>query len=254
MNKKLLLLNILFLTSFLAARIQQINPELLVAATQNDVEKMQELISQGVDIDVQNEDGKTALILASELGKEKAVRFLLSNGANPNVAIIGVSSSCTEEESPDFPVMCADVLPGGKPPFTVRKGWTALHFATDKKIASLLLKDGALIDSKDGQGKTPLMFAVSRGDVPLTKLFIRRGADINTKSNSKRSALYYAVAYADRTGDNGIMIIKELVNGGALVDDEIIATAEKRKNHNKITPILTGRPSKGLKGLIVHTA
>jgi ankyrin repeat protein len=245
MKRRLVLLATL-LVSQGYARVQEIYPPLLDAAGHGDEGKVIELLESGVPVNTKNDNGVTALILASELGNTAVVRTLLKYDADPNIAIIGLPATCTEEESPDFQTVCASILPGGIPPFVKQEKWTALHFAVDsgkKDIALLLLKKGkALVDPRDARGRTPLMIAAKNGDHALVKLLLRHGAQINAKSESDRSALYYAVAYADKTGDGGIEVIKELKNNGAVIDDEIVRTAEKRGNP-KIAAIIRTPPN-----------
>ena len=53
------------------------------AAAWGDTAYLQHLVDAGADIDEENDDGHTALSLASYYGHEDAVRLLLNAGANP---------------------------------------------------------------------------------------------------------------------------------------------------------------------------
>jgi ankyrin repeat protein len=273
MKKIIMLLSLTFLS--IGARVQDINPDLVVAAGQGNVDRVMELLNEGVSVDVANNYGKTALMVASEVGNKDIVRILLQKGANPNLTMQGQPTGCAVEETPDYPVMCAGVMPGAIPPFRAYENWTALHFASDNgsyEAAELLLKGKELPEyayspaypdgypKKPGEevprrfvpkkagvpvahaNKTPLMLAAQRGDLRMVKLLLRNKADIEAKSKRNRTALYYAVAYADRTGDKGLAVIRELKNNGAQVNDEIIEVAERRKDPKSILSIIIDRP------------
>ncbi len=76
------------------------------------------------------------------------------------------------------------------------KGYTALHEAVyrgNEVMINFLLDNGADIESKDNNGRTPLMTAVSvyNGNRRVIVLLLSRGADINSKNNDGMSALEY---------------------------------------------------------------
>ena len=63
----------------------------------------------------------------------------------------------------------------------VRAGSRAGAPAADLDVAKLLISGGALVDSADGHGNTPLFKAVfeSRGRGEMIQLLLRQGADRN---------------------------------------------------------------------------
>jgi len=75
---------------------------------------------------------------------------------------------------------------------------TPLHFAIgggNKTIITYLLDNGAEVNAKDSEGRTPLFFAVVvTGKIDLAKILIDKGADINSKDNSQKSLLVWAAA------------------------------------------------------------
>lgn len=245
MKKKLLLSmvlsSLLFAAAPLVALVREINPPLIEAAGYNDLDKVRELLQQGAMIDERNERGKTALIIAVELGHYDMAQLLIEKGADVDVTAIGDRFSCTEEDTPDSPVVCAQVLPGGTPPFTVRVGWTALHYAIDRqnqKMVSLLLDNGADANVT-GAFKTPLMLASQKGDRVVVRMLLDHGAQVDAHNKGNRTALYYAVAYADKN-EGALAVIKELLRAGAHVDKDIDEVKNKRKNKTKIAHALAG--------------
>jgi ankyrin repeat protein len=109
---------------------KNLDPMLIVAANSNKLLSMQALLSFGMNIDQQNQNGYTALICAVEHGHVEAVKLLLSRNANVNLKR-----------------MC---------------GLTALHAAAwrgNLEIISLLIERGAKVNMQDWSGLTPLKYA-----------------------------------------------------------------------------------------------
>ncbi len=97
------------------------------------------------NLEAENKEGQTALMVASYLGRRELVEHLLDRGAE-------VSHS----------------------------GWTALHFAASSgqiDIVRILLEHSAFIDAQSPNGTTPLMMAARHKDVEVTKLLLEQGAD-----------------------------------------------------------------------------
>lgn len=75
------------LNSSLQADNRKIQTEVLSlidAAKDDDIDKLQDLIELGVDVNAVDEHGKTALIEAAYNGHIDAVKLLINNGANVN--------------------------------------------------------------------------------------------------------------------------------------------------------------------------
>lgn len=114
--------------------------------------------------------GDTALIIvAGRDSNAQWIKFLLQNGANPNIAN--------------------------------KKGVTPLMLAAAKGNVDgveALIKAGARIDEQDSLGETPLISATHRRDVTMVKLLLANGADPDRNDNSGRSARDYIAIMADR--------------------------------------------------------
>ena len=59
--------------------------DLIVAAANGNIQRVQELLEYGADINIKNYDGDTVLIEASYRGYTEIVRLLLEKGADPNI-------------------------------------------------------------------------------------------------------------------------------------------------------------------------
>ncbi len=81
--KKILI--ILILISINLYSLTQNEENFLEAAEYGNINKIKELLTLGIDVNIQNEDGYTALIWASYKGYIKIVRALIKAGANVNI-------------------------------------------------------------------------------------------------------------------------------------------------------------------------
>ena len=68
---------------------------------------------------------------------------------------------------------------------------TPLHYASTKKIAKLLIKNGAHLNAESKCG-TPLHSAIYYGRKEIAELLIDNGADVNAKNNHGRTPLDWA--------------------------------------------------------------
>lgn len=60
---------------------------------------------------------------------------------------------------------------------------------------TLLLDCGAGVNSRDTHGRTPLMWAAIKGDMPTLRLLVERGAEVNAADEKGNTALMRAACY-----------------------------------------------------------
>ncbi len=126
-------------------------PALVAAAETKNLSLLRAILRRGVDPNVRNNEGQTALMICAKNGFLKGVKFLLSLGADLNLR---------DENS-----------------------YTALHYAVEsgkEEVVLALLKAGAEIEARNNLSATPLMLAVMFGFTHIVKALIRAGADVNT--------------------------------------------------------------------------
>ncbi len=154
-------------------------PQPLLAQSKSDGYKFLEAVEKRdgtVATDLLNQPGNTLIDARSSGTGEGALhivaqrrdvvwlKFLLSKGANPNIAD--------------------------------SKGVTPLQIATQMGLIEgieALLEAGAQIDVANDAGETPLITAVHRRDTAMIRLLIGKGANPDRTDNSGRSARDYAV-------------------------------------------------------------
>jgi len=127
--------------------------KLILEAQSGNLGAVKELLAAGVDPDVTDRYGFTALMMASLWSRATVAKFLLGIGAS------------TETREYFF-------------------GCTALTFAClsgTAEVVELLLKSGAEVNATDRMGRTPLMAASSVGNFEAVKLLLKAGAHVQAE-------------------------------------------------------------------------
>jgi len=122
-------------------------------------------IEKGVNINTRDyDDQTTALIKAVRMKEAPLAKYLLGNGAKPD--LVG------------------------------KDGKTALVIAAefgDRALVAILLEFKADIDLADNNGTTPLIAAVYANNRRVAKLLLKAGADFTLEDYSGRTALQHAI-------------------------------------------------------------
>jgi uncharacterized protein len=148
----LLVVGILSIAGYYVYRTQYLPSELRVAASSGSVQRVEELIRKGVDVNRElGLPSNSPLNRAIEAGNAAVVEVLLNAGANPNaIAETGMT-----------PVMVA-------------------AFFGNAAIVDLLVRRGALLDAVEPRhGNTPLLIAVRKGHVAVVRVLLDAGAEPN---------------------------------------------------------------------------
>jgi ankyrin repeat protein len=137
---------------------------------------VRELIALGADVNAQDEKGWTALIRAAKNGRDRTVRTLLAAHAK-------VETVCT----------CRGIYDGN---------YTALALAIanggerSSSIANQLLEAGAAVDTRTGDGLTPLMLVAQHiGDETIVTALLDHGADPNVRDANGLTVLHYVLGH-----------------------------------------------------------
>lgn len=162
---------------------------------------IQTLIDGDADLDVQNEDGDTSLMLAVKKNDEEIVSALIQKGAAINMINKKGSNALSEaaENWQWHPQIIEYLLDHGAD-HTIKMRWgrTLLHMAAwhgNKKICKLLLKRGVSVDEKDDDGYTALLCAMQSDDEnyqEVVRLLLKKNAHVNEQNNAGDTALVIA--------------------------------------------------------------
>jgi ankyrin repeat protein len=241
------------------------------AVRRNDLKTVDALITRGADVRVATRYGVTPIGLAALNGHAAILRRLLDAGADPNTATPGGETAlmtAARTGSLDAVALLLDRGASVNAKDSMRSQ-TALMWAITENhpdVVKLLVANGADVNARtnvttprgeyvaaraggasgngiirqralptaDG-GMTPLLFAVRDGNVPMTRLLLELGADINQPSGNHTTPLLIALL-------NGqVALATELLERGAkpdVADDyhraPLFAAIELRNfNHEK---------------------
>lgn len=161
------------------------NRELHQLAASNDAPAIRLLIAKGTDIDARDQQGRTALLVATHANNIEAARVLIDAGADVNA----------KDAIEDSPYLYAGA-----------RG----HL----EILRMTLAHGADLKSTNRYGGTALIPAAERGHVDTVRTLIEAGVDVDHINNLKWTALLEAIILGDG-GPRHIAIVKLLLVAGA---------------------------------------
>jgi ankyrin repeat protein len=197
------------------------NTPLIAAAHHGGLGVLNLLVQSGSNLAATRCDARTALHVAAMMGHERAVAFLLREGAQ---------ASCRDAQGMTPLMMASTTGPMGMVRSLVRhmaqhglgleqsdaKGWTAVHWTAwgnHEEAAAFLLREGAQATCRDNTGMTPLMLASSQGQMRVVRALAQHmgqeGMGLEQMDAKGRTALHLAAA----KGHAGV--IRILLKNGA---------------------------------------
>ena len=124
-----------------------INAELVEAVYSGNTARVEQLLRQGADVNVEQKNGWTVLMDAAKEGRTEIVEVLIEAGAD-----------------------------------MAKYGDTALMFSLrHTETAKALIEAGADVNAKHEDGFTPLLLAARGGQAEMVRALIEAGADVNAK-------------------------------------------------------------------------
>ena len=138
------------------------------AERDSNVTEMKLTLPPGFSVDSRNARGRTPLMNAALNGNVQVVKSVIKRGADPSLMD--------------------------------NRGWNTLHCAAqggDTDIISLIHTHLPNIESKTGDGLTPLMVAAITGKFHAVKWFLAKGATVTYENNGGWNTLHYAAQGGD---------------------------------------------------------
>ena len=156
----------------------------LLRAVQTDyASAVKTLLARGVNPNIRDANGETALIIAMRYEALKVADLLMdqpgidleAHAPNGNTALMMAAFRNNQAAVLDMLQRGAQVN---------QKGWTALHYAAaagSTAIVGILLDHHAYIDAESPSGMTPLMLAAREGQEDVVRQLLEQGADATLK-------------------------------------------------------------------------
>ena len=172
----------------------------------------------GADPNYRDDDGRSALPAAVELGDSGIVPLLLDAGADPDARTSDgepVASLAVRGGEAEILEMLLDS--GANPNATDESGVAVLVGAvleSDAEIVRMLLEAGADPNTLAEEGLAVLAIAVDRGDTEVVRLLLEAGADPNGPGIAE---------LARRSGNADLL---QLLEAGALTAEALLTLAE----------------------------
>ena len=216
------------------------NNALLKKVNKGDINAVQQLLSEGADVNYINYQGEFAFYTTCSNGDADMTTLLLKNIAQIGIKSNGVSSLTIASYENHIAVVKLLLKNNANVDLQMNDGISALHIASEKghdEVLKLLLENGAKIDLQRNSGASALFIASQNGHVEVVKSLLKNGAKINLQKNDGASALYIA----SRRGHDEV--VKLLLENGAKVDlqrnsGESALYIASEKGHDEVVKLL----------------
>jgi ankyrin repeat protein len=170
---------------------------LMAAAKHGRIDVVNKLLEQKLNLNLQDKQGETALELAAGNNQADVVKLLLKKNADPNIQDQSGWSALMKAVYQGN-IACVEAL-AGQSHQEVNRALLVAALTGHKDIVKILLDNGAEVDTRADDGRTPLMLAAAKGDADLVAALVAAGADptLVDKSGATAAALAVAKGYND---------------------------------------------------------
>jgi ankyrin repeat protein len=197
----------------------ELNQSLLIAAENDNVATIKELIIKGADINVQDSSGSSALFISSLKGNKEIVNLLLDANADVNTALtFGTTPLAIASQQGHTEIVKRLLEANADVNASLTNGVAPLYVAAQNdniEIVKLLLKARANVNAVMTGGATPLYIASERGHTEIVRLLIVANANVNTSLANGVTPLMIAT-------QNGFTeVVKLLLQSGANVNAKV---------------------------------
>jgi ankyrin repeat protein len=233
--------------------IQLSEQAFLVEVSKNNEDAVDLFIKAEINLDAKNENGQTALIIASEKGYENVLKKLIKLKAaslnyfdkSGNTALMTASSKGHENI---VKLLCENGADVNYAVPSSEDAATALQAALDTsdfkevhmRIVKYLLQNGAHVKDRNKAGRFPLLFAADHGRTEVARLLIEHGADVNDVDHKGNFSLLSA-ACKGHSGFVALLSEKGANMKMALVDGQTPLMCAVKEGHVDTAKVLLER-------------
>lgn len=136
--------------------------DLIKAAEEGDLQKVQSLLQRGADVNAKASDGDTALIIAVGGGIRSSMAFINSKRSNGQLVELLLDRG-------------ADINAKGRSGTPL----SAAAASCNTEMVKLLLRRGSEVNAREYCGETALFWATFRGCIDTVRVLLEHGADVN---------------------------------------------------------------------------
>lgn len=176
--------------------------QMIDAARRGDMQALSILLNAGMDPNVADDQGRSPIQIAAEMGFPGPVQLLAGHGADLNKASGGDAPLYTVVKQ-NGTIMAQQLLGMGADPNARSKdGDNALLAAIELQnpdIIEALFTARANVNLANAKGVTPIMKTIEVGNVDLLKKLLAKGVNVNTSDSLGRTPLMYAIAKGNAT-------------------------------------------------------
>jgi ankyrin repeat protein len=236
------------------------------SAAEGDQKALGLFFTAGFNVNTPNTAGYTGLMAASERGRPDIVKLLLDHKADPNAAGRDGGTAlmlAAENNQPEIVKQLIDR--GADPNRQDNSGWTAVLKAAyqgnakciqilashtkleldrallvatlmeRKDAVKVLLDNGAEVDFRASDGRTPLILAAGKGNKDIVELLLQAGADASLTDQAGQTAQTVAAA-------KGFNDIAELLRHAPAPSGTPVAVASPSATVGGAAPSSSGTP------------
>jgi len=182
--------------------------------TQENRDIIHELLRRGANINKQTLSGMTVLMVAAQESPD-SIRFLLENGADPNIIDNNFYSpldyACSYEIEANVRVL-AEVSNLNLQVGPTRETTLMTQAKINSTFVQILCQTGrANLELKNSQGDTALQCAAGEGSVQAVSILCEAGADVNTRDNQDSTPLINTVLSLQDANAKPLGLVKQII-------------------------------------------
>ena len=174
------------------AMVSYENP-LIIAAYEEDIERVRQLIREGADVNARETDKMSALHAAVESGNVEIVRELLQAGAKVNARTDTRRTPLMMLDGDAKPELVNLLLKHGAKAGVVDDGKStvlinAANFNASSEVLQILIGAGARVDAQNDEGRTALMEAAYEENLEAVKTLLEAGSNVDLSDKEGKTA------------------------------------------------------------------